>query len=547
MHKTLRIISGRFLAAVLSFLMVFAMFPYLGSDQGQAFADDGCDDTGYWGEWSTALPSDSDKYEARTEYRYRDKQTTTSYSTSLAGYTQSGWSWVQSGSGTIDYVPYLPSGFNHNSQWYRDYYNVTPRTASETATTKTTVSTSTVRYIYWHWCRGYTGGPINRLVSDTKSGDYKTWHCFTQTTPITFDSSKKSFYKKHACCSDSYWWMTTGANQSSQLVVKRCSYTDYRKLFSYYRWTDWSGWSTNPAYSSSNRIAETRTLYRIYNYGSHTWDSGKVTRKASCAATGTRLFTCTSCGKTRTATIRATGAHQWGAWKTVKHSTDTASGLQKRSCAVCGKTESKTLSRLTPTLKMVSIKAPETNGQFVLVKWKKVAKSDRTRTRNIQIQYSTDRNFSKNVKSLLVSSKKASVKLKNLTKKKQYYVRVRAYSKVGYTMRYSKWSPVKAIKLSAGKPARVKLKNAKPKKGKLILYWKRVSKNTVGYQVGIKNHVTGDIKYINAKQGSTKTITKTLKNFKKGHEYAVKVRAYNRSGNKFKYGKWSRVMEGKVN
>ena len=35
----------------------------------------------------------------------------------------------------------------------------------------------------------------------------------------------------------------------------------------------------------------------------HTWDNGKVTKQPTCLATGTKLFTCTVCGKTKTETI----------------------------------------------------------------------------------------------------------------------------------------------------------------------------------------------------------------------------------------------------
>lgn len=55
--------------------------------------------------WNAEQPPEGAKgVEKRTEYRFRDKSTQTSYSTSLGGWTQAGGSWVASGSGQVDYV-----------------------------------------------------------------------------------------------------------------------------------------------------------------------------------------------------------------------------------------------------------------------------------------------------------------------------------------------------------------------------------------------------------------------------------------------------------
>ena len=62
--------------------------------------------------WNAEQPPEGAKgVEKRTEYRFRDKSTQTSYSTSLGGWTQAGGSWVASGSGQVDYVSSFPSGF----------------------------------------------------------------------------------------------------------------------------------------------------------------------------------------------------------------------------------------------------------------------------------------------------------------------------------------------------------------------------------------------------------------------------------------------------
>ena len=100
--------------------------------------------------WSEEKPAENAKnVESRTEYRYQDKSTTTSYETSLAGYTQSGRSWVRSGGGSIDYVSSFPAGFNTGSIYYSSYHK-NPLTAYENSTNKRDVSTSVAGYLYWH-------------------------------------------------------------------------------------------------------------------------------------------------------------------------------------------------------------------------------------------------------------------------------------------------------------------------------------------------------------------------------------------------------------
>ena len=76
-------------------------------------------------------------------------------------------------------------------------------------------------------------------------------------------------------------------------------------------------------------------------------------------------------------------------------------------------------------------------------KWKKQTKQ----TTGYQIQYSTDKNFKKNNKTVTVSKNKTTSKtISKLKGKKKYYVRVRTYKKVGKTKYYSSWSKSKSVK-----------------------------------------------------------------------------------------------------
>ena len=116
----------------------------------------------------------------------------------------------------------------------------------------------------------------------------------------------------------------------------------------------------------------------------HIWDSGKVTKEATCTEAGVKTYTCTTCNETKTETIKAlghdyegqewettkeatcgaagekvlhckrapndpnhdmtevipaTGNHQWGEWTQTKDPTCTTEGEKKHECGVCGKTE----------------------------------------------------------------------------------------------------------------------------------------------------------------------------------------------------------------
>ena len=77
------------------------------------------------------------------------------------------------------------------------------------------------------------------------------------------------------------------------------------------------------------------------------------------------------------------------------------------------------------------------------IKWAK-----NTAVTGYQIQYSTDKNFKKSVKTVTVSKNKTVTKtVSKLSKNKKYYVRVRTYKTVSGTKYYSNWSNVKNIKI----------------------------------------------------------------------------------------------------
>ncbi len=70
----------------------------------------------------------------------------------------------------------------------------------------------------------------------------------------------------------------------------------------------------------------------------HVWDAGAVTKAATCKEEGTRTYTCTVCGETRTEPVPKTD-HVWSSWQVVKEPTADQSGKEARTCSVCNETE----------------------------------------------------------------------------------------------------------------------------------------------------------------------------------------------------------------
>ncbi len=203
---------------------------------------------------------------AKYYYRYQTKETTTSYNTSLSGYTQNGYSLVKSSSGTIDYVSSWPSGFNKSNSLYTTY-NKTPKSASESSTQKVVIdSTSTAGYIYWHWCRGDSVGAINRAINWSKTSTFDTFHAFYSGTKKSYDKSANAYkWQNTSACKDTYWWNGHTTKVDGLVTVKRQNYSVYNKLYNYYKYSGYTGWiemSTSTAPISNGQSAGTNKTYQ---------------------------------------------------------------------------------------------------------------------------------------------------------------------------------------------------------------------------------------------------------------------------------------------
>lgn len=223
-----------------------------------------------WSDWSTTRPENkaSRTIETKTQYRYQDKETTTSSNSSLSGWTlyNSSWAW---------------SDWGAWSSWSTNYV------AADDATQ---VESRTAYHYYYFVCsscgahmhgygRCYTwaGGCGSSAVYES------SYHALKAPVPY---SSALDFHGTGV-----YYTDNTGEgrgfayiNPSSQYYIAPVTQYRYRArtkiwTYYYYRWSAWSSWTDTPVSASSTRNVETRTLYRyrdevqIYDTGAGTEDT----------------------------------------------------------------------------------------------------------------------------------------------------------------------------------------------------------------------------------------------------------------------------------
>ena len=94
----------------------------------------------------------------------------------------------------------------------------------------------------------------------------------------------------------------------------------------------------NHSYSSwadagNGKHSKTCSVCKDVQSTAHTWDSGKVTKAATCKEEGVKTFTCTACKATKMEAIAKLTTHSYGNWTKVNDTT------HKHTCSVCSKEE----------------------------------------------------------------------------------------------------------------------------------------------------------------------------------------------------------------
>ena len=212
-----------------------------------------------WSNWSTTKPDSSYTVESRTEYRYRDKQTTTSTASSLNGWTKYNTTWAW-------------GNYGNWSSWSRNSYSSSDSRQVETRSVTDSNAYSVNNYYYY------------RYYNSSARAYYYTYSSSMGGTKYTFSQADGSApamyyytsYNGHAAYrlnnnnggrgvnfDNEVWFLESTSN------VPATSHTEWRYrdrgknyTYYYYKWGNWSGWQTGAVSNSDSRQVETRTVYR---------------------------------------------------------------------------------------------------------------------------------------------------------------------------------------------------------------------------------------------------------------------------------------------
>ena len=103
--------------------------------------------------------------------------------------------------------------------------------------------------------------------------------------------------------------------------------------------------------SNSSKYKKEYAEYTFEMCISHKWDAGVVTKEPTYTSTGTKKYTCTNCGETKTETIAKLVCtnHAWDAGVVVTAPTYKTEGTKKYTCTNCGETKTETIAKLVCT------------------------------------------------------------------------------------------------------------------------------------------------------------------------------------------------------
>ena len=197
-------------------------------------------------DWTTVTPpSNARNIETKTQYSYRDKETTTSTSSSMSGWEQSGseQKWGEWSSWSTTAVSSSSTVSVESKKQYRLYYYVC----------------SNCQYHMPYYGDGHPCWKCGK--KKVNSDSWKGWWQDTAYKNLPYKSTQTSLKKQVTIDGTTWFFNSEDLNASSSKYIR----TVYRSrqqitVYSYYRWTDWSAWSDTKA--SGHTEYKERTLYR---------------------------------------------------------------------------------------------------------------------------------------------------------------------------------------------------------------------------------------------------------------------------------------------
>ncbi len=211
-----------------------------------------------WSDWSTTQPPSGDNIisESRTEYRFRDKLTTTRTTTYPTTTTAlSGWQLINSA--ITSWTPW--SGWTNTRQATAAGKQENSRTIP--ARYKTVYKY--YRYKYWNttyntWYYTYGWNSPYGATRHDITLDY-------QLSPKGVWSGHQAYgtYNYQNTGGTNMWWSNGTATVQTAAAYKQYQYRKANYTHTFEKWDDWSDWSANSVTPiSGSKEVETRTVYR---------------------------------------------------------------------------------------------------------------------------------------------------------------------------------------------------------------------------------------------------------------------------------------------
>ena len=180
------------------------------------------------------------------KWSYTQKSFKESRNTSESGWTRYDGYWVKSSYNQFDYASF-PSGFNTSHSIYTSFHKSADVSAYETETAKREVSTWFAGYVYWHWMYNVNyAKTYERAISPKKQTHgglaYNYFYALKSSTNC-------AYLDNYYCCSsnmatyDCAGILPASTGSTDGMGTPRffrfnyysCGYTDYYKMFKYYK------------------------------------------------------------------------------------------------------------------------------------------------------------------------------------------------------------------------------------------------------------------------------------------------------------------------
>ena len=312
---------------------------------------------GNWTSWSTTQPSSSEstKVESKTQYRYRDKLTTTDTSSSKPGWTlydtKEEWGPYGSWSDWSDTKPTENESTKVESTTAYRYRDKETRTSSNSYLDGWTQTGSSSSYSNWSSWSDW-GSPLpfgNTSSSDTyqvESRTVYTWSWFKCENCGSYEPTTKcrncNYYPESTVIGSAKYNPTSYSNATGSYGgygyiiidghkaydVDRYTKTEYRyrtrtlaNTYTYERWGDWSQYQNDPVSSSSTREVQTKTVYRyatrsrVKTYYYYKWDNWSSWQDSSVSANSSReVETQTVYRSASREKVKTNYFYKWGSW-----------------------------------------------------------------------------------------------------------------------------------------------------------------------------------------------------------------------------------------